>query len=171
MTMGDIRTVNTMSRDEFVGRFGSLYANADWAAAEAYACRPFVSFKALNATLSAMIGAATPETQRQVLKGYAGLNALIAVPSGVPPLQASVIPAGLDRLPAEEFAQFRALNKAYEQRFDIPFILDMTGLTAANVMAALESRLRHKPEIELRIAIQEITRLAEIKLMCDHKTA
>ena len=164
MTEDAMLAVNKLSRDAFIARYGSLYANADWAAAEAYACRPFVSLKALNATLSAMIGAAPQEAQRRVLRGYVGLETLLAVASGVPQAPSGV-PAGLDRLAPEIFAQFRSLNKAYEHRFDMPFILDMTGLEAIDVMAALESRLQHKPEVELHVALQEITRMAEAKLL------
>jgi 2-oxo-4-hydroxy-4-carboxy-5-ureidoimidazoline decarboxylase len=59
-------------------------------------------------------------------------------------------------------------NHAYETRFGYIFIVCATGKTAGEMLALLESRLRHDAGDELRIAAEEqrkITRLRLTKLL------
>src|SRR5712691_2798092 len=59
-------------------------------------------------------------------------------------------------------------NREYEARFGYIFIICATGLTAAEMLEALERRLRHAPDMEMRAAAEEqrkITRLRLAKLL------
>lgn len=165
MTEVTMRTINDMGSKEFIQRFGGVYKNAEWAAQEAYECRPFASLKSLSTTLSAMVRAAPHDAQRRVLRSYQGLGGLISVASPAPQAGGEAIPAGLDRLSPEEFAQFRSMNKSYEERFDIPFVIDFSGLSKNQVMADLERRLRHEPEVELGVALLEVGKMADRALL------
>jgi OHCU decarboxylase len=55
-------------------------------------------------------------------------------------------------------------NRAYEARFGYIFIICATGKSAAQMLAALEARLGHAPEEELRIAAEEQRRITRLRL-------
>lgn len=157
-----MRVINAMSRVDFVATFGTVFKDARWAAEEAYECRPFSDFSALKNTMMAMVRGASKEARLQVLRAYPGLETIVAVASPREQiLSGSTAPAGLNQLSPEEFAQFRSLNKAYRERFDMPFLLDARGNTAEGVLKLLEQRLRHEPEVEEAIAFREVGRFVE----------
>lgn len=157
-----MRAINAMSRSEFGATFGSVFKDARWAADEAYACRPFADMSALKHTMMAMVRGAPEEARLRVLRSYPGLEEHVAVASARQQIMsASTVPAGLDQLKPEQFAQFRSLNKAYHERFAIPFILYIEEETAEQVLKLLEQRLRHEPEVEEAIAFREVGRFAE----------
>ncbi|MCP9319793.1 2-oxo-4-hydroxy-4-carboxy-5-ureidoimidazoline decarboxylase [Acetobacter persici] len=156
------RAINAMKRSEFITTFGSVFREAPWAAEEAYECRPFADISALKSTLMAMVRGAPQEARLRVLRAYPGLETLLAVASPRERIiSGTTAPAGLDQLSPEEFAQFRSLNKSYNERFDMPFLLYAEGNTAAGVMKLLEQRLRHEPEVEEAIAFREVGRFAD----------
>lgn len=160
-----MQSINDMSRERFVSTFGSVFDHATWAAEEAYECRPFADVKSLFTTLTAMVRAAPDEARRRVVRAYPGLETFLAVASAEALTQpVSDVPADLNRLSSEEFAQFRALNKAYQERFDMPFVIYAQDLTRAEVMKALEQRLRYEPEVETATALGEVAKFARVKL-------
>ncbi len=160
-----IQNINDMKREQFVSTFGSVFDHASWAAEEAYECRPFADIKSLFTTLTAMVRAAPEEARQRVIRAYPGLEKFLAVASAeslVEPV--SDVPADLNRLSSEEFSQFRALNKAYQERFDMPFVIYAQDLTRAQVMRALEQRLRYEPEVETATALGEVAKFARARL-------
>nr|WP_298796321.1 2-oxo-4-hydroxy-4-carboxy-5-ureidoimidazoline decarboxylase [uncultured Acetobacter sp.] len=174
MNESAMRAVNAMSRSDFVATFGSVFKDAPWAAEEAFECRPFADLSALKSTMMAMVRGAPEEARLRVLRSYPGLENVLAVSSLKQRIaSSSTVPAGLDQLSPEEFAQFRSLNKSYHERFDIPFILYAEGKTAEGVMALLEQRLRHEPEVEEAIAFREIGHFAasEFQAICQKLAA
>jgi len=55
-------------------------------------------------------------------------------------------------------------NRLYEQRFGYIFIVCATGKSAGEMLALLESRLGHPPDVEIRIAAEEQARITELRL-------
>ena len=72
--------------------------------------------------------------------------------------------AGLDRLSGEEFERFHALNDAYKERFDFPFILAVKGHDKDSILAAFETRLNNDPVTERQTALAEIYKIARFRL-------
>ena len=72
--------------------------------------------------------------------------------------------AGLDRLTREEFERFQALNAAYMDKFGFPFIIAVSGLDRAAILAAFERRIGNNPDTELHTALEQIDRIARIRL-------
>jgi 2-oxo-4-hydroxy-4-carboxy-5-ureidoimidazoline decarboxylase len=72
--------------------------------------------------------------------------------------------AGLDQCSAPEFEAFQRLNAAYHARFGFPFIVAVKGMTRADILEALETRLGHDPEVEFATAIAQIHRIASFRL-------
>lgn len=55
-------------------------------------------------------------------------------------------------------------NRLYEQRFGYIFIVCATGKSAGEMLALLESRLGHPPDVEIRIAAEEQARITALRL-------
>ena len=72
--------------------------------------------------------------------------------------------AGLDRCTPEEFSRFQSLNEAYKRKFQFPFILAVAGKTRREILAAFESRLDNDRDTEFRTALDEIDKIARIRL-------
>jgi len=72
--------------------------------------------------------------------------------------------AGLDRCTPEEYRRFQELNSAYKQKFSFPFILAVGGRTRQEILAAFEQRIKNGRETELRAALEQIDRIALLRL-------
>ena len=72
--------------------------------------------------------------------------------------------ARLDRLTPAEFARFTALNNAYRQRFQFPFIICVRNHTRDTILAAFEQRLGNTSAQEIQTALREIAAIAELRL-------
>jgi 2-oxo-4-hydroxy-4-carboxy-5-ureidoimidazoline decarboxylase len=72
--------------------------------------------------------------------------------------------AGTRTAPAQIVAQLAEANRAYEARFGFIFILCATGLSATEMLAALERRLRNDLEVEQRIAAEEQRKITKLRL-------
>jgi OHCU decarboxylase len=56
------------------------------------------------------------------------------------------------------------LNLAYEQKFGFIFIICATGKTSEEMLAALQERLNHDSDTELRLAAAEQAKITELRL-------
>ncbi len=72
--------------------------------------------------------------------------------------------AGLDQCSKEELARFEQLNSAYKARFDMPFIMAVRGSDRHQILAGFEERLKNAPVAEFERALQEINRIALLRL-------
>jgi OHCU decarboxylase len=72
--------------------------------------------------------------------------------------------AGLDMLTDAERTRFMELNDAYKARFGFPFILAVKGKTKAEILEAFETRLHHSEEQEFSTALEQIEKIALLRL-------
>jgi 2-oxo-4-hydroxy-4-carboxy-5-ureidoimidazoline decarboxylase len=55
-------------------------------------------------------------------------------------------------------------NRAYEERFDRVFLICASGLTAAEILENLRSRLDNDPQTEVAVVADELRRIALLRL-------
>ncbi len=165
MTAIDLAALNRAPAAEFARRFANVYEHAPWVATAAAAARPFATVGALFAALKAAVRAASEAERLALIRGHPELappareaGALTAESTSE---QAS---AGLDRLDTEEMAEFRRLNEAYRAKFGFPFIISVRCHTKESVLANFARRLAHADEIEVATALDEIDRIAALRL-------
>jgi OHCU decarboxylase len=72
--------------------------------------------------------------------------------------------AGLDRLTDAELAEFTRLNDAYKGKFGIPFIICARLNAKAAILTAMPARLSHSPAVERAAALDEIGKIAWLRL-------
>jgi len=73
--------------------------------------------------------------------------------------QAGVASAGADTL-----AALAVGNRAYEKRFGRVFLIFATGLTAADLLAALRTRLDNDPDTEEEIVREELRKITGLRV-------
>jgi len=160
-----LATLNTLSVADFSQHLGNIYEHASWVAAAAAAARPFATIVALYEAMSGAMRLVSEAERLALVRGHPDLagkaaraGALTADSTGE---QAS---AGLDQLGEAEFAAFHHLNDAYRAKFNFPFIICVRRHTKDSILASFEKRLAHTPETELATALDEIDRIAGLRL-------
>jgi OHCU decarboxylase len=158
-----MRGIDELDRGAFVERFGPLFEHSPWVAEQAWADRPFPDADALFDALERAMYAAPRERQLALIRAHPDLagRAAVELTDSSQEEQAS---AGLDRLTAEEYAQFQRTNSAYRDRFGFPFVVCVREHTKESILRAAADRLAHAPEQEVDVALAEIAKIARLRL-------
>lgn len=159
---------SSMTRQEFVACFGSVFEQSLWISEVAYnrgLGRSEDNPKGLHRALCAVLRAAPHDRKLALINAHPDLAGRLAVADEL--TEASTVEqasAGLDRCTAEEFESFRVLNARYKRRFGIPFIMAVKGSNRDEILAALETRLENHADAEFQTALEQIERIAFLRL-------
>lgn len=153
--------INRMTDEEFVDVFGGIFERSPWVAHFAYLKRPFESAEQLHEVMCSIVEQAPGYKILELIRSHPDLATRLQVDEYSAKEQRS---AGLDSLTPEEYKHFDGLNETYKSKFGFPFILAVTGKSKADIVSAMEGRLQHDYDSERREALQEIRRIAEIRL-------
>jgi 2-oxo-4-hydroxy-4-carboxy-5-ureidoimidazoline decarboxylase len=72
--------------------------------------------------------------------------------------------AGVAEAPRDVLDLLATRNDEYAERFGYIFIVCASGLSAGEMLAMLETRLRNRPDVEIRIAAAEQARITALRL-------
>jgi 2-oxo-4-hydroxy-4-carboxy-5-ureidoimidazoline decarboxylase len=152
---------------EFVRRYGGIYEHSPWVAESA---APLVGDSAdvdvIARVMADCVDNATRERQLDLIRAHPDLAGKAAVAGKLTDdSESEQASAGLDRCTPEEYARFQALNTAYRRKFGFPFVMAVRNCTREQILAAFESRLENDYEEEFENALQEIHRIARIRLV------
>src|SRR4051812_44485685 len=154
--------VNSMTREQFVATFGSLFQGPTWAVENAYAQRPFGDTGALRSALQEALFATTPAEQRELMNAYPSLGG-DAVADGTAGEQSAVDQrtAGLTQLSEEDHEALRELTTEYRQKFGFPLIVCVRdNPSRERILAQGRARMHNSPTQEHAAAIIEIAKIA-----------
>ena len=144
-----IHTVNRLSREGFVERFGWRFSPGD---------------RVMEVMVTAVDAA--PEARKMALirahPDLAGKAAVAGELTRESTLEQSS--AGLDTLTPDEYREFQRLNGAYRERFGFPLIFAVREHTKETILAGAEERLRHSRRREVETALAEISKIARLRL-------
>ena len=158
--------LNSVSTAKFVQLVGPLFEHSPWVAEATCTKRPFESVDQLHRVLCGSVLAAGEQKQLALISahpdlvGRAALAGTLTVASSRE--QAS---AGLDTLTAEEVAAFQNFNAAYHKRFGFPFVICARLNKKEAILAAFPLRLRNSRDKEIKVALEEIFKIAKLRLM------
>jgi OHCU decarboxylase len=157
-----------MGRDAFVARFGHVFEQSPWIAEGAWdqGLGPESdSAEGLHRRMCVVLHQADEVRQLDLIQAHPDLAGRLALAGELTGdstrEQAS---AGLDRLTPAELARFTELNNAYRTRFGFPFIVAVRGLDRNDILAMFERRLGNDPETERRTALEQIEKIALLRL-------
>lgn len=157
-----------MPQRDFVARFGEVYEHSPWIAEALYERGLSAAEdhpEGLAAALSAVLAQADFAAKMELIRAHPDLAGRAAVAGDLTDAsRAEQAGAGLDRCSPEEFRRFQELNEAYKAKFGFPFILAVGGRSRRDILAAFEARLGNDPDTEFGTALQEIDRIARLRL-------
>ena len=160
-----LTSLNQSDRNQFVESLGGIFEHSPWVADLVYESRPFDSRDQLHQIMLETVQQ-SPELQRMALicnhPELAGKEAAEGTLTN--DSRAEQSRAGLNQCSAEELAQLQSLNLAYQQKFDFPFVIAVTGLDKTQIIAAIESRLNNSVSVEFDTSIAEIGKIGMIRL-------
>jgi OHCU decarboxylase len=156
-----IEEINRLDRPGFVATVGWVFEASPWVAERTWPHRPFADLPSLHDAMTRQVLAASRDEQLALLRAHPDLGARARMSAASEGEQAG---AGLDRLTADQDARLRSANARYRARFGFPFLLAVRGCTVSDVLAALESRVDATWDAELHTALQQVFRIAGVRL-------
>ncbi len=158
----------TLDRDAFVARFGGVYERSPWIAERAFDAGLTAeadSAEGLSDLLRAQVKAGGADRQLALLRAHPDLAGKLAVAGELTAASAAEQEgAGLAACTADEFERFQTLNVAYRERFGFPFIVAVAGYHRTAVLEIFERRLGNDRDTELREALEQVHRIALLRL-------
>lgn len=155
--------INTLTEHEFITAFGDLYEHSPWAAEGAFRLRPYDTFSSMLGAFRYTVDHASREQQLTLLKAHPELGEK-KLYSLTPSSLNEQTNAGLTQVDENTKAEFNTLNKAYRERHGFPFIIAVAGLNAQHILAALKERLPKPTSEEFPTALEQVHRIAGIRL-------
>ena len=154
------------NKDIFVDRFGGVYEHSAWIAEDSWpACQMANSAEELATILAHTLECASKHDKLKLIKAHPDLAGKLAVAGELTAESTSEqASAGLDQCSDEEFAEFQALNAAYVEKFDFPFVMAVRGSHRTDILQAFRRRLKNAYDVEFATAIQEINKIARLRL-------
>ena len=151
---------------KFVQRYGGIYEHSPWVAEEAADdAAGSDNMQRVAEIMADCVDNAATERQLALIRAHPDLAGKAQVAGELTKdsteEQSS---AGLDQCSAEEYAQFQLLNDRYHEKFGFPFVMAVKGSSRADILAAFAQRLDSDAATEFETALQEIHKIAKLRL-------
>ncbi len=157
--------LNQINQSEFTRVVGPVFEHSPWIAEMTWPQRPFVSVEQLHDALCQTVRAAGQEKQLALIRAHPDLVGRAALAGTLTREstgeQAS---AGLNALSPAEIALFQKQNAAYREKFGFPFVICARLNKKDAILAGFEQRLNNSPTQEIQAALEEIFKIAELRL-------
>ena len=156
-----------MNKAEFIAAYGGIYEHSPWVAERAWAALDdhATDTERLQHLMADCVDNASAERQLALIQAHPDLAGKAQV-AGELTAESSEEQsrAGLDQCSAEEFARFQTLNGAYREKFGFPFIKAVRDSNRFEILQAFEARLENTYDEEFETALQEIHKIARLRL-------
>jgi len=157
--------LNKLDRVEFTRVVGPVFEHSPWIAESTWPQRPFTTVERLHDALCKIVRAASPEQKLALIRAHPDLVGRAALAGTLTPeSKGEQTSAGLNALSPGEIALFQKQNAAYRARFDFPFVICARLNQKDAILASFEKRLQNSPAQEIETALEEIFKIAELRL-------
>jgi OHCU decarboxylase len=157
--------LNAMDREEFTRVVGPVFERSPWIAAAAWHHRPFEDFDRLHRVLCDVVWLAAEARQLELIRAHPDLADRAALAGALTAASAEEqASAGLGRLSGEEAALIQELNRKYRQRFGFPSVICARLNKKVAILSSCAARLRNTRQEELKSALEEIAKIARLRL-------
>jgi 2-oxo-4-hydroxy-4-carboxy-5-ureidoimidazoline decarboxylase len=157
--------INSLSHEEFTRIVGPVFEHSPWIAEAAWGQKPFASVEQLHRALCETVQGADEEKQLALIRAHPDLVGKLALAGQLTKEstneQAS---AGLSQLTPEEVKLFQTNNAAYKAKFNFPFIICARLNKKAAILNGFRVRLENSRGQEIKTALEEIFKIAELRL-------
>lgn len=154
---------------EVASYLGGIYEHSAWVAQEL--CQTgdlgqYTTLSSLAAAMKAIVDASPRERKLELLCAHPDLCEKVGkLQTLTKDSQDEQSRSGLQSLTEEELASFGKWNEAYRSKCGFPFILAVRNATKQTVLAGLEGRLKNSVETEFNVAIQQVHKIAWMRLL------
>jgi len=153
--------LNALSAGDFVRVIGPVFEHSPWIAQETSARRPFGGTDDLLGALCDTVRNASDDQKLALIRAHPDLVGRMAL---TPESSGEQAATGLNKLTPEEVALFQCQNEAYRQKFGFPFIICARLNKKDAIIAGFARRLQNSREQEIRAALEEIYKIASLRL-------
>lgn len=153
--------------DDFVTRYGGIYEHSPWVAERVQRLLgdADADTEALARLMADCVDNASVDRQLELMRAHPDLAGKAQVAGELTADSTEEQSrAGLDQCTADEFEQFQSLNVAYKEIFGFPFIMAVRESTRKEILQAFAGRLENDHDAEFEIALQEIHKIARLRL-------
>lgn len=161
----ELEALNRMNAEDFTHTLAEIFEHSPWIPARAYGYQPFESIEGLHAALVAEVKKASNEKQLDLLCAHPELAGKEAK-KGELTLSSTdeQSSAGLNSLSQTEMESVKKFNEAYKEKFEFPFIIAVRNHTRESIFDEWEKRLDNSREVELKNCLEQVYRIAKIRL-------
>jgi len=157
--------LNQFSAPEFVRAVGPAFEHSPWIAETTWDKRPFANLEQLCAALCETVKNAGQEKQLALICAHPDLVGRAALAGTLTRESAGEqASAGLKELSPDEVLLFQKQNAAYKSKFGFPFVICARLNKKAAILAGFERRLKNSRAEEIKTALEEIFKIAELRL-------
>ncbi len=157
--------INALPAAPFVEIVGPVFELSPWIAERTADQKPFKTVTALHAALCDTVKKSSEEDKLALIRSHPDLVGRAAL-SGTLTRESTdeQASAGLNTLGPEEIALFQKQNESYRTKFGFPFVICARLNKKEAIIAGFEKRLQNSREQEIQTAIEEIFKIAELRL-------
>jgi 2-oxo-4-hydroxy-4-carboxy-5-ureidoimidazoline decarboxylase len=159
LSMAELNALDTAG---FVRVVGPVFEHSPWIAQETSGRRPFANVDKLLDNLCDTVRNASDEQKLALIRAHPDLVGRMATLTAESVGEQAA--AGLNKLTPEEVALFNKQNEAYRWKFDFPFIICARLNKKEAIIAGFARRLQNSREQEIRAALEEIFKIAGLRL-------
>lgn len=160
-----ISQINRLEEAEFVRVIGPVFEHSPWIAERAWSKKPFANLDHLHTALCDTVEDAGEEKQLALIRAHPDLVGILAQAGQLTNESArEQASAGLGRLTPMEIEMFQTNNAAYKEKFGFPFIICARLNKKEAILAGFEQRLENSRDQEMKTALEEIYKIAGLRL-------
>ena len=159
-----LKRLNQMNAHGFVRTIGHCFEHSRWVAEQTFHLHPFHSLAGLYEKLCQTVKNSPEEQKLALIRAHPDLVGRMAQPLTAES-QSEQAAAGLTQLTADERETFNTYNDVYREQFGFPFVICARENRKDAILAAFPRRLRHTREREIDTAIDEICKIAHLRLL------
>jgi 2-oxo-4-hydroxy-4-carboxy-5-ureidoimidazoline decarboxylase len=153
--------LNAASEEDFERVVGPVYEHSPHFARRAAVRRPFADADDLRHALQQEVNQAPEEEKLALIQAHPDLVGRVVLTAESQGEQAA---AGLTDLSADEVDAFRFQNAAYREKFGFPFIICARMNRKDAILEAFPRRLQNDAATEKKAALDEIHKIAALRL-------
>ena len=144
---------------------GPVFEHSPWIAEATWHKRPFADLESLHGALCDTVRNTEEEKQLELIRAHPDLVGRAALAGTLTSASASEQSnAGLNKLSAQEIAMFQRHNQAYREKFGFPFVICARLNKKQAILDGFRARLEHSRQAEIKAALEEISKIAWLRL-------
>ena len=155
------KNLNSLSQNEFISIFGSVFEKSEWIASDTFKKKPFKNSKDL---IDKMINTYSNTSNEKILKIF-NLHPKLAIEKKLTKFSSKEqSDAKLNNCTKDELIEFEKLNFDYEKKFNFPFIIAVKGKNKEDILNNFRERINNDYQKEFTEAKTQVKKIALFRL-------